>query len=68
MAYNILMLFFIMLSFSNVFIIKQKKNKFLILILVFLGYLFFFGLRGFTAWDWVHYYPNYQSSINFLKQ
>lgn len=67
MAYNILMLFFIMLSFFDVFIIKQKKNKFLILILVFLGYLFFFGLRGFTAWDWVHYYPNYQSSINFFE-
>ena len=67
MAYNILMLFFIILSLFDVFLIKQKKNKFLILILVFLVYLFFFGLRGFIAWDWTHYYPNYQNSINFFE-
>lgn len=67
MAYNILMLFFIMLSFFDVFIIKQKKNKFLILILAFWGYLFFFGLRGFMAWDWSHYYPNWLNSINFFE-
>ena len=63
MAYNILLIYFIILSIFDIFIIKQKKNKFLILTLAFLGYLFFFGFRGFIAWDWKNYYPNYINVI-----
>lgn len=63
MAYNILLIFFSVLSIFDVFIIRQKKNKILILMLAFLGYLFFFGLRGFIAWDWKLYYPNFINAI-----
>lgn len=67
MAYNVLVIFFIILSIFDVFIIKYKKNKFLLLILSLSIYLFFFGFRGFIHWDWFHYYPNWQTSINFLE-
>ncbi|MBS5038772.1 MAG: EpsG family protein [Fusobacterium sp.] len=64
MAYNILIVSFIILSIFDIFI---KKKFFLILILSFFIYLFFFGFRGFIAWDWFHYYPNWISSIDFLE-
>lgn len=63
MAYNVLMLFFIILSFFDVFIVKSKKKKKLILILIFIIYLFFFGLRGFISWDWKGYYPHFINTI-----
>lgn len=67
MAYNILLIYFVILSCFDIFIITHKKNKFLILVLAFLGYLFFFGFRGFIAWDWSHYYPRWLGSVNIFE-
>lgn len=63
MAYNILLIYFIILSIFDVFLIRKKKNKLIIMILAFLGYLFFFGFRGFISWDWKNYYPNFVNAI-----
>lgn len=59
MAYNFLMLIFSILSIFDVFIIKNKKRKIYILIVTLIIYLYFFGLRGFIAFDWQEYYPNF---------
>lgn len=66
MAYNFLMLIFSMLSIFDIFIIKNKKRKIFILIIMLIIYLYFFGLRGFIAFDWQEYYPNFLN-INSLN-
>lgn len=67
MSYSILVIFFILLSFLDIFIIKSKKEKFIILVLSFMTYLFFFGLRGFVGCDWETYYPNFLNSISLYE-
>lgn len=63
MEYNILMIFFSILAVFDVFFVKVKKKKIYLIVLIFITYLFFFGLRGFIAWDWSIYYLSYLNSI-----
>ena len=71
MEYNLLVLFLIFLSFIEVFCYVKNKNTIYIILLII--YCIFFGLRGFVAWDWYNYYPEFMrispvyeiSKINF---
>ena len=57
MEYNLLVLFLIFLSFIEVFCYVKNKNTIYIILLIV--YCIFFGLRGFVAWDWYNYYPEF---------
>ena len=57
MEYNLLVLFLIFLSFLEIFCHIKNKNAIYVILLI--TYCIFFGLRGFVAWDWYNYYPEF---------
>lgn len=67
MYYLILIIVFMLFSILDVYYLKSKKDKIKIMIILGIIYIFFFGLRGFLAWDWIHYYPNFQFSLNLIE-
>lgn len=67
MSYLILTIILIIFSLLDIYFFKSKKSKKKIMIFLGVIYIFFFGLRGFLAWDWIHYYPNFNFSLNLIE-
>ena len=67
MAYLILTVILLILSIIDIYLLKSKESKKKLMILLGIIYIFFFGLRGFLAWDWIHYYPNFKFSLNLVE-
>lgn len=67
MPYLMLILILIIFSLLDIYYFKSKKSKKKIMGFVGVVYIFFFGLRGFLAWDWMHYYPNFNFSLNLIE-
>ena len=65
MEYNLLVGILLLFSILDVFVLKNKKIVLVILVIIL--YQFFFGLRGFIAWDWHHYYPRFLTSIGIFE-
>lgn len=67
MIYTLLISICFLFSIFDIFIIKSKKKKIYLMIVFIIIYTFILGRRGFLAWDWVHYYPNF-INISSLKE
>lgn len=67
MPYLILTIILIVCSLLDIYYLKKKQSKKKVMIFLGLVYIFFFGLRGFLAWDWLHYYPNFNFSLNLIE-
>lgn len=67
MPYLILISILIIFSIIDVYYLKSKQEKKYGMIFLGIIYIFFFGLRGFLAWDWIHYYPNFNFSLNLIE-
>lgn len=67
MVYTLLISACFLFSIFDVFIIKDKKKRIYLMIVLIIIYTFILGRRGFLAWDWVHYYPNF-INIASLKE
>lgn len=59
--YIILFLFFLGISIIQLgFKLDKNSNRFLI-ITVIIGYIIFWGFRGYVATDWINYYPFFKN-------
>lgn len=67
MPYLILTIILIVFSLLDIYYLKLKKSKKKVMIFLGIIYILFFGLRGFLAWDWLHYYPNFNLSLNLIE-
>ena len=67
MPYLVLTIILIIFSILDIYYLKSYKSKKNVMIFLGIIYIFFFGLRGFLAWDWIHYYPNFNFSLNLIE-
>lgn len=65
MEYNLFIGILLLFSILDVFVLKSKKVVLIIFVIIL--YQLFFGLRGFIAWDWFHYYPRFLTSIGIFE-
>jgi hypothetical protein len=67
MPYLILIIILIFFSILDIYYLKTKQSKKKVMLFLGIIYIFFFGLRGFLAWDWLSYYPNFNFSLNLIE-